>query len=39
MGLHRLQATLTGHGAVIPSGVTLTNVLAISADGTMIVGL
>jgi uncharacterized membrane protein len=39
MGLHRLQATLTGHGAVIPSGVTLTNVLAISADGTTIVGL
>ena len=38
-GLHWLQAALTGHGAVIPSGVTLTNVLAISADGTMIVGL
>ena len=39
MGLHRLQATLAGHGAVIPNGVTLTNVLAISADGTTIVGL
>ena len=39
MGLHRLQATLVRNGAVIPAGVTLTNVLAISADGSTIVGL
>jgi uncharacterized membrane protein len=39
MGLHRLQATLVRDGAIIPSGVTLTNVLAISADGSTIVGL
>jgi uncharacterized membrane protein len=39
MGLHRLQATLTRNGAIIPSGVTLTNVLAISADGSTIAGL
>ncbi len=39
MGLHGVQAALVSHGAVIPSGVTLTNVLAISADGTTIVGL
>ncbi len=39
MGLHRLQATLVRNGAVIPSGVTLTNVLAISADGSTMVGL
>lgn len=39
MGLHRLQATLVRNGAVIPSGVTLTNVLAISADGSTLVGL
>lgn len=38
-GLHRLQATLARNGAVIPKGVTLTNVLAISADGSTIVGL
>jgi len=39
MGLHRLQATLVRNGAVIPAGVTLTNVLAISADGSTMVGL
>jgi probable HAF family extracellular repeat protein len=39
MGLHGVQAALVSHGAVIPSGVTLTNVLAISSDGTTIVGL
>ena len=39
MGLHRLQAILVRHGAVIPNNVTLTNVLAISADGTTLVGL
>ncbi len=39
MGLHKLQATLARNGAVIPTGVTLTNVLAISADGSTIVGI
>ena len=39
MGLHGLQAVLARHGAVIPSGVTLTNVLAISSDGTTLAGL
>jgi uncharacterized membrane protein len=38
-GLHPLQSTLVRNGAVIPRGVTLTNVLAISADGSTIVGL
>jgi probable HAF family extracellular repeat protein len=39
MGLHHLQATLARNGAVIPSNVTLSNVLAISADGSTIAGL
>ena len=39
IGLRRLQATLVHFGAVIPEGLTLTNVLAISNDGTTIVGL
>jgi uncharacterized membrane protein len=39
MGLRHLQATLVRKGAKIPSGITLTNVLAISGDGTTIVGL
>ncbi|HYM76025.1 MAG TPA: hypothetical protein VE377_08610 [Candidatus Dormibacteraeota bacterium] len=38
-GIRPLQAALTRNGAVIPSGLTLTNVLAISADGSTIVGL
>jgi uncharacterized membrane protein len=38
-GLQRLQPLLVKNGAVIPKGVTLTNVLAISADGSTIVGL
>jgi hypothetical protein len=37
--LQRLQPLLVKNGAVIPKGVTLTNVLAISADGSTIVGL
>jgi uncharacterized membrane protein len=39
MGMRPLQAALVRKGAVIPSGVTLTNVLAISADGSTIAGL
>jgi uncharacterized membrane protein len=39
MGLHKLQATLARNGAKIPSGLTLTYVLAISNDGTTMVGL
>jgi len=39
IGLQRLQPLLVRHGAVIPSGVTITNVLAISADGSTMVGL
>jgi uncharacterized membrane protein len=38
-GMNPLQAVLVRNGARIPSGVTLTNVLAISADGSTIVGL
>ena len=38
-GLHPVQPALVRNGAVIPRGVTLTNVLAISADGSTIVGL
>jgi len=38
-GLRQLQALLLRHGAVIPTGVTLTNVLAISADGRTLAGL
>lgn len=38
-GMHPLQSALTRNGAIIPQGVTLTNVLAISADGSTIVGL
>jgi uncharacterized membrane protein len=38
-GLHPLQSALAHNGAIIPAGVVLTNVLAISADGSTIVGL
>jgi probable HAF family extracellular repeat protein len=38
-GMRPLQAALVHNGAVIPSGLTLTTVLAISADGSTIVGL
>jgi uncharacterized membrane protein len=38
-GLQHLQLLLIKNGAVIPSGVTLTNVLAISADGSTMMGL
>jgi len=39
MGIRPLQSTLLHNGAVIPRNITLTNVLAISADGSTIVGL
>lgn len=39
MGLNPLQAALVRRGAVIASGVTLTNVLAISADGSTLAGI
>ena len=39
MGMRPLQSFLVRQGAVIPAGVTLTNVLAISNDGSTIVGL
>lgn len=39
MGMRPLQAALVRKGADIPSGVTLTNVLAISQDGSTIAGL
>lgn len=38
-GMRWLQAALVRNGAVIPSGVVLTNAIAISADGSTIVGL
>jgi uncharacterized membrane protein len=39
MGMRPLQSFLVRSGAVIPTGMTLTNVLAISNDGSTIVGL
>jgi probable HAF family extracellular repeat protein len=39
IGLRPMQAALLRNGAIIPSGLTITNVLAISADGSTIVGL
>lgn len=39
IGMRPVQAALVRNGAVIPSGLTLTNVMAISADGSTIVGL
>jgi uncharacterized membrane protein len=39
MGMQPLQPALVRKGAVIPKGVTLTNVLAISQDGSTIAGL
>ena len=38
-GMKWLKASLVRNGAVIPSGVVLSNVLAISADGSTLVGL
>ena len=38
-GLHPVQSAFVHNGAIISQGVTLTNVLAISADGSTIVGL
>jgi len=38
-GMRQLQTALVHNGAVIPSGLTLTTVLAISADGSSIAGL
>src|SRR5271166_1019575 len=38
-GIRWLKATLIRNGAVIPTNVVLTNVLAISADGSTLVGL
>ena len=38
-GMRWLKATLVRNGAVIPSNVVLSNALAISADGSTIVGL
>jgi len=39
IGMRPLQAAFVRNGAVIPSGLTLTTVLAISADGSTIAGL
>jgi len=39
IGIRPLQAALVRNGAIIPSGLTLTTVLAISADGSTIAGL
>lgn len=39
IGLQPLQAALVRKGAKIPNGITLTNVLSISADGSTIAGL
>ncbi|MGH9494863.1 MAG: hypothetical protein ACRD3B_07700, partial [Candidatus Sulfotelmatobacter sp.] len=39
MGMRPLQAALVRKGTVIPKGLALTNVLAISADGSTIAGL
>jgi probable HAF family extracellular repeat protein len=38
-GMQPLQKALVHHGAVIPSGVALTNVLAISGNGSAMVGM
>ena len=38
-GMRPLQTALAHNGAIIPSGLTLTTVLAISSDGSTIVGL
>jgi len=38
-GMRRLQPALVRNGAIIRPGVTLTSVLAISADGSTMVGL
>ncbi len=38
-GMRWLRAALVRNGAVLPSGMVLSNVLAISADGSTIVGL
>jgi uncharacterized membrane protein len=39
MGLQPLEGLLTSLGATIPSGVTLTTALTISADGSTIAGV
>jgi len=39
MGLRSMQAAFFHNGAVIPSGLSLSGVLAISSDGSTIVGL
>jgi len=38
-GIRNLQDVATSHGAVLPPGITLDNVLAASFDGTVVIGV